>query len=66
VAIGGEAYKAITYLYPTRTVIGVPHPTGSYGNFTRLMPGGTVLPKAKNQVWDLLEKPSGELLWLEG
>jgi hypothetical protein len=66
VAIGGEAFKALAYLYPKRTVIGVPHPTGSYGHFPRLMPGGTVLPNVKNQVQVVLEKPAGELLWLEG
>ncbi len=67
VAIGMEAYKALAYLYPKRTVIGVPHPTRKYGyfTFTRLMPSSTVLPKCKNQVRDVLEKPAGKLLWLE-
>jgi len=28
-----EAYRALAYLYPKRIVIGVPHPTGSFGQF---------------------------------
>ncbi len=35
-AVGKETYKALLYLFPTRAVIGVPHPTGSWGNFQRL------------------------------
>ena len=34
--VGWEAYKALAYLFSARTVIGVPHPTGSYGHFTAL------------------------------
>jgi hypothetical protein len=34
--VGGEAYKAIAYRFPERTVIGVPHPTGSHGHFAAL------------------------------
>ena len=49
VAIGGEAYKALAYLYPNR-------------NGDRGAPSDNV----KNQVRDVLEKPAGELVWLEG
>lgn len=36
IAIGREAHKALSYLYPDRSVLGVPHPTGSYGYFNKL------------------------------
>lgn len=36
IAIGRESYKALAYLYPTRTVIGIPHPTSSRGQFHSL------------------------------
>lgn len=33
IAVGREAYKALSYLFPTRTVVGIPHVTGSRGQF---------------------------------
>ena len=41
IGIGKEAYQALAYRYPERTVIGVPHPTGAYGDkFSCHLPGG--------------------------
>lgn len=34
IAVGAEAYKALSYLEPRRTVLGIPHPTGSHGHFS--------------------------------
>jgi len=36
IAIGRETYSAISYLYPTKSVLGLPHPTSSRGFFNRL------------------------------
>ncbi|MFC0878039.1 uracil-DNA glycosylase family protein [Saccharicrinis sp. FJH2] len=36
IAIGREAHKALSYLYPTKSVLGVPHPTSSRGQFANL------------------------------
>ena len=38
--LGREAFKALAYLEPTRTVIGIPHPTGSSGQFRELFVNG--------------------------
>ena len=35
-AVGRETYKALSYLFPQRPVLGVPHPTGSRGHFSHL------------------------------
>jgi len=35
-AIGRETHKALAYLYPERSVLGVPHPTSSRGQFANL------------------------------
>jgi hypothetical protein len=40
--VGREAYKALAYLFPKRTVIGVPHPTGSRGQFFALFENGSL------------------------
>ncbi len=59
--IGWEAYKALTYLYPARTIIGVPHPRGAYGNhFLRLL---QLNSESKKLVSRALSS-RGELLWL--
>ncbi|MBI2953189.1 MAG: hypothetical protein HYY30_02670 [Chloroflexi bacterium] len=36
IAIGYEAYKAMAYIHPSRIVIGIPHPTASRGQFSKL------------------------------
>ena len=35
-AVGRETHKALAYLYPERSVLGVPHPTSSRGQFANL------------------------------
>lgn len=37
IAVGREAFKGLAYMYPERKVIGIPHPTGSRGNFKDLL-----------------------------
>lgn len=65
IGIGGEAYKALAYLYPNRTVIGLPHPTGAYGNhFSRHLPNGHIHPTTKASVRKALAARPGDLLWL--
>jgi hypothetical protein len=41
--LGRDAYKALAYLEPTRTVIGIPHPTGSSGQFRELFIKGRLI-----------------------
>lgn len=64
-AIGREAYTALAYRYPEKTVIGVPHVTGARGDmFSRHLPTGRLHGTSKMQVQNALAKSSGELLWL--
>ena len=49
--IGREAFKALAYRFPRRTVLGVPHPTGSYGHFSKLLSESQkMLPSIKADV----------------
>lgn len=36
IGAGRRAYEILSFSFPDRTVVGVPHPTGSYGHFDRL------------------------------
>jgi hypothetical protein len=65
IALGREAYRALAYMYPDRTVIGVPHPAGAYGDsFSRHCPGGESHKASRRKVRRALTKPRGQLLWL--
>ena len=65
IAVGGEAYKALAYLHPERTIIGVPHPTGSYGHFARLFATGSLITSVKNTAINALHSPIGQIIWLQ-
>jgi hypothetical protein len=43
VCVGWEAYRGITYMFPERPTLGVPHPSGSYGHFTPFFEENRVL-----------------------
>ncbi|MBA1337173.1 MAG: hypothetical protein HPY66_3609 [Firmicutes bacterium] len=64
IAVGKETYKVLAYLYPTHVVIGVPHPTGSYGHFTKLFDkNGELINKITfKELWN---GEYGKAIWLE-
>jgi len=65
IAVGAESYKASAYMFASRTVIGVPHPTGSYGQFPRLFGADKqLLPQVKAQVENSSNDVRGEAVWL--
>lgn len=61
-AVGKEAYKALAYIYPDRTIIGVPHSTGSFGHFNRIMGNGKINEVILSQIKELVK---GSVIWLE-
>lgn len=66
IAVGREAYKALAYRYPNHIVVGVPHPTGSYGQFSKLFNKNkqllSVLKPKFNELWD---GKNGKAIWLD-
>jgi Uracil DNA glycosylase superfamily len=65
IAVGSEAFKALAYLHTERTVLGLPHPTGSYGHFARLSSDGRLRPSVVAAAGVALSFASGTLLWVE-
>jgi hypothetical protein len=65
-AVSRASYNALAYMFPSRPVIGVPHPTGSRGGqFDRLFGAGKrLLPEVKAQVESILDGVRGETIWL--
>ena len=65
IAVGNESYKALAYIFASRTVIGVPHPTGSYGHFDNLFDTkDRLLPKVKILTRDIVSGEGGKAVWL--
>ena len=44
-AVGNKVFEALSYRFPDRFIIGVPHPTGSYGHFSKLFENGRLKEK---------------------
>jgi hypothetical protein len=65
IAVGTESYKALAYMFASRTVIGVPYPTGSRGQFARLFNRDKrLLPEVKAQTENISNGRRGEAIWL--
>lgn len=61
--VGAEAYKGLAYRFPNHTVIGVPHPTGSRGQFPALSENGRLREAVAAEARGVLAG-SGRALWL--
>ena len=64
VAVGKEAFIAISYLYPRHIVIGVPHPTSSRGHFACLFHNNNLKSEQYNNIKNVLENNISFALWL--
>ncbi len=64
IGVGAEAYKALAYLEPKRTVIGIPHPTGSHGQFSALCKKGKILESAKREINRTLSSATPIATWI--
>lgn len=52
IASGQRVFEILSYSFPERTVIGIPHITGSYGHFHKLKKD----ERAKSQIDELIKK----------
>jgi hypothetical protein len=64
IGVGKEAYKALAYLEPDRTVIGIPHPTGSRGLFPSLFEAGKLCHHVASLVKSALKSESPIAVWV--
>lgn len=67
IAVGRVAYDTLAYISPDRALIGVPHPTGSFGNFHRLHDeGGSLLAELRLRAKGCWQSGKREAIWLRG
>jgi hypothetical protein len=62
--IGWEAYRALAYLVPERAVIGIPHPTGGYRDFRKMLEKGRLRQEIKDRAARGLSPPEPGAVWL--
>jgi len=62
--IGREAYRALAYLLPERSVIGIPHPTGGYRDFRKMIEGGRLRDEVVRRAGDVLRSVEPSTAWL--
>lgn len=66
IAVGKEAYHALAYLYLGRTLIGIPHPTGSFGHFKKLFNEQGRLLEQFKLAFNQVRASAGGLAWFDG
>lgn len=54
IAVGKDVFPILAYRFPDRQIIGVPHPTGSYGQFPKLCSAGKLNPTASKQLTEII------------
>lgn len=67
IAAGHKVYEALSFRFPRRIVIGVPHPTGSYGHFLKFVydrNGAKLLKSLKLDFGRLWNNGIGKAVWL--
>lgn len=64
IAVSGETYKATAYIFAERTVIGVPHPTGSFGNQFHRLRDVDSLVKVKDFLADAINSEQRQAVWI--
>ena len=64
IAVGGETYRALAYLFIDRPIIGVPHPTGSYGHYRNMFSNRKLKKRFHISLNDIWDGSSGKAIWL--
>lgn len=64
--IGWEAFRALAYLVPERGVIGIPHPTGGFRDFRKLLNDGALLEDLKKRALQAMRLSEPAAVWLGG
>lgn len=63
VAVGRETHKALSYLFPKRAIIGVPHPTSSKGQFSKLFCENKLKKDVKDNIDNVIY--TKDTIWLK-
>ena len=65
ISLGREPHRISALMFPTRTIIGVPHPTGSFGHFLRLFNRiGSLKAKPRRRLDKALASELPAAIWL--
>jgi len=63
--LGWEAYRALAYILPDRPVVGIPHPTGGFRDFRKMLLDGVRLrPDILVRAGSVLRSDEPSTVWL--
>lgn len=62
--IGWDAFFALAYLVPERAVIGIPHPTGGFRDFPKMLHNGQLCTELEARAAGALSATRTEAVWL--
>ena len=64
VAVGRDAFTALSFLFPEKQVIGIPHPTGAYAAFYRMFENKVLKDSVKQRLNTFFAHEPTGALWL--
>lgn len=64
IAVGKKAYEILSYSFPDRLVIGIPHVTGSFGHFKRLFKKGKLKQETRKKILAIIKKADPITIYL--
>ena len=65
IAAGRDAFNALVYICPSRAVIGIPHPTGSFGDYPRLFEHGKLRARYCDMIQSTWESTPPLAVWIK-
>jgi hypothetical protein len=64
IGVGRKAYEILSYSFPKRLIIGIPHVTGSYGGYYKLFNNGEIKEEISNYICDCIENNKEKAVWV--
>jgi len=64
IGVGRKAYEILSYSFPNKFVIGIPHVTGSYGGYYKLFNDGKVRGEISNYVSECILNGKKNAIWV--
>jgi hypothetical protein len=64
IGVGRRAYEILSYSFPKRFIIGLPHVTGSYGGYYKLFNNGKIKGEISDYICDCIRGSKKKAIWV--
>jgi len=65
ICLGCEAYRGITYMFPNRPTLGIPHPTGAFMRYRHFLDNGNLKELFRKQIDGYFSSQPRGTLWID-